>query len=39
LGLRLLYKTQQALGFTGAVYTVTLASMTAADIDAFVAEL
>jgi hypothetical protein len=39
LGLRLLYKTQQALGFTGAVYTVTLAAMTGADIDAFVAVL
>lgn len=39
LGLRLLYKTQQALGFTGAVYTVTLASMTAGDINDFVAEL
>lgn len=39
LGLRLLYKTQQALGFTGANFVVTLASMTAADIDAFVGEL
>lgn len=39
LGLRLLYKTQQALGFTGANFTVTLAAMTAADIDAFVGEL
>lgn len=39
LGLRLLYKTQQALGFTGAVYTVTISAMTGADIDAFVAVL
>jgi len=36
LGIRLLYKTQQALGFTGTPFTVTLASMTGADIDAFV---
>jgi len=39
LGLRLLYKTQQALGFTGASFIVTLASMTAGSIDDFVAEL
>ncbi len=39
LGIRLLYKTAQALGFTGSAFTVTLASMTGADIDAFVATL
>lgn len=39
LGLRLLYKTQQALGFTGSAFTVTLSAMTGADVDAFVAAL
>lgn len=39
LGVRLLYKTAQALGFTGSTFTVTISSMTGADIDAFVATL
>ena len=39
LGVRLLYKTAQALGFTGSAFTVTISSMTGADIDAFVATL
>ncbi len=39
LGLRLLYKTAQALGFTGTAFTATLSAMTGADIDAFVAAL
>ena len=39
LGIRLLYKTAQALGFTGTAFTVTISSMTGADIDAFVATL
>lgn len=38
LGIRLLYKTCQALGFTGAAYTATLAAMTGADVDAFVGD-
>jgi len=37
LGVRLLYKTAQALGFTGTAYTATLSAMTGADVDAFVA--
>lgn len=36
LGVRLLYKTCQALGFTGTPFTATLAAMTGADVDAFV---
>lgn len=39
LGIRLLYKTAQALGFTGTAFTATLSAMTGADIDAFVATL
>ena len=39
LGLRLLYKTSQALGFTGTAFTATLSAMTGADVDAFVAAL
>lgn len=39
LGIRLLYKTAQALGFTGTAFTATLAAMTGADIDAFIATL
>jgi len=39
LGIRLLYKTAQALGFTGAAFTATLSAMTGADVDAFVATL
>jgi hypothetical protein len=38
LGIRLLYKTCQALGFTGASFTATLSAMTGADVDAFVGE-
>ena len=36
LGIYLLFKTQQALGFTGSAYTVTFSSMTAADVHAFI---
>lgn len=39
LGVRLLYKTAQALGFTGTAFTATLSAMTGADVDAFVAAL
>lgn len=39
LGLTLLYKTQQALGFTGATYTPTLATMTSTKVHAFITKL
>jgi len=39
LGLTLLYKTQQALSFTGSAYTPTLATMTAAKVHAFISKL
>jgi hypothetical protein len=39
LGLTLLYKTQQALGFTGATYTPTLATMTNTKVHAFITKL
>lgn len=39
LGLTLLYKTQQALGFTGSPYTATLATMTNAKVHAFITTL
>jgi len=39
LGLTLLYKTQQALGFTGSAYTPTLATMTATKVHAFITTL
>lgn len=39
LGLTLLYKTQQALGFTGATYTPAVATMTATKIHAFITKL
>jgi len=39
LGLTLLYKTQQALAFTGSAYTPTLATMTATKVHAFISKL
>lgn len=39
LGLTLLYKTQQALGFTGSAFTPTLATMTSAKVHAFITTL
>lgn len=39
LGLTLLYKTQQALAFTGATYTPTLGTMTATKVHAFITKL
>jgi len=39
LGLTLLFKTQQALGFTGSAFTPTLATMTAAKVHAFITKL
>lgn len=39
LGITLLYKTQQALGFTGSAYTPTLATMTATKVHAFITTL
>jgi len=39
LGLTLLYKTCQALGFTGATYTPTLATMTNTKVHAFITKL
>lgn len=39
VGLTLLYKTQQALGFTGATYTPTLATMTTTKVHAFITKL
>jgi hypothetical protein len=39
LGLTLLYKTQQALSFTGSTYTPTLATMTSAKVHAFITKL
>lgn len=39
LGLTLLYKTQQALGFTGSAYTPTLVTMTNAKVHAFITTL
>jgi hypothetical protein len=39
LGIMLLYKTCQALGFTGPAYTVTISAMTAADVHAFITTL
>lgn len=39
LGLTLLYKTQQALGFTGSAYTPTLSTMTNAKVHAFISKL
>jgi hypothetical protein len=39
LGITLLYKTQQALGFTGSTYTPTLATMTNTKVHAFITTL
>jgi hypothetical protein len=39
LGLTLLYKTQQALAFTGSAFTPTLATMTATKVHAFITKL
>ena len=39
LGIMLLYKTCQALGFTGSAYTVTISAMTATDVHAFITTL
>jgi len=39
LGLTLLYKTQQALGFTGSVFTPTLSTMTNTKVHAFISTL
>jgi hypothetical protein len=39
VGLTLLYKAQQALGFTGSVFTPTLATMTNAKVHAFITAL
>lgn len=39
LGLTLLYKTQQALAFTGSAYTPTLSTMTNTKVHAFISKL
>lgn len=39
LGLTLLYKTAQALGFTGTAFTPTLSTMTATKVHAFISKL
>jgi len=39
LGLTLLYKTQQALAFTGSAYTPTLSTMTNTKVHAFITKL
>jgi hypothetical protein len=39
VGLTLLYKTQQALGFTGSAYTPTLSTMTNTKVHAFISKL
>jgi len=39
VGLTLLYKTQQALGFTGSTYTPTLSTMTSTKVHAFITKL
>jgi len=39
VGLTLLYKTQQALGFTGSAFTPTLATMTNTKVHAFISTL
>jgi len=39
LGLTLLYKSQQALGFTGSAYTPTLSTMTNTEVHAFITTL
>lgn len=39
LGITLLYKTAQALSFTGSAYTPTLATMTATKVHAFITKL
>lgn len=39
LGLTLLYKTQQALGFTGSAFTPTLATMTNTKVHTFITKL
>lgn len=39
LGLTLLYKTQQALAFTGSAFTPTLSTMTSTKVHAFISKL